>query len=230
MDLVVLVAGPVPPLACRMPTTRKGRPPIVIVVPIELASRPRSSAVVAPSTASRRPPSTAASFRNDALPDVVVADGGVVGGRADDRWSSCSRCRRPRTGCVVDLGRDGGDAVERARSPCASSMRQRLGRAGRAAGEAGRRGARVDRQQVRAEALELLGDAARRALADADQRDHRGDADDHAEHRQGRPQAPARRAARGPAGPARSVAHAHEPPVADVDLAAGRGWPPRRRG
>ncbi len=54
------LTGPVLPLACRIPTTSNGRPPIVIVEPIELAVRPRSSAVVAPRTASRSFASTAA--------------------------------------------------------------------------------------------------------------------------------------------------------------------------
>ena len=46
---------PVPPLAWRMPTTVYGRPPIVIVVPTPVVAMPRSSAVVDPRTATRRP-------------------------------------------------------------------------------------------------------------------------------------------------------------------------------
>ncbi len=54
---------PAPPLGCRMPISRNGRPPIVISLPMDEASSLRSSAVVAPSTATRRFPSTAASVR-----------------------------------------------------------------------------------------------------------------------------------------------------------------------
>ena len=90
----------------------------------------------------------------------------------------------------------------------------------RGAGAAVRAGGR-DRQQVRAEARQALGDARRRPLPHADEGDHRRDADDDAEHRQGRPE-------RGPSGGARTRAgrargsSCHEPPVADVHLAAGR--------
>ena len=57
-------ANPAPPLGWRMPISWNGSPPIVIWLPIALASSLRSSAVVAPSTATRRPCSTAVSVRN----------------------------------------------------------------------------------------------------------------------------------------------------------------------
>jgi hypothetical protein len=56
---------PAPPFGWRIPMTWNGRPSIVTVAPSEVASRPRSLAVVAPRTATRRPCSTAASVRND---------------------------------------------------------------------------------------------------------------------------------------------------------------------
>ena len=56
---------PEPPLGWRMPISRNGRPPTVISLPIELASSLRSSAVVAPSTATRRFCSTEVSVRNE---------------------------------------------------------------------------------------------------------------------------------------------------------------------
>jgi hypothetical protein len=56
---------PDPPFGWRMPMTVNGRPPTWIVVPIELASSPRSDAVVAPRTATRRPVSVSASVRNE---------------------------------------------------------------------------------------------------------------------------------------------------------------------
>ena len=57
--------NPAPPLGWRMPISWNGRPPMVISLPIELASSLRSSAVVAPSTATRRPCSTEVSVRNE---------------------------------------------------------------------------------------------------------------------------------------------------------------------
>ena len=56
-----------------------------------------------------------------ALPDVVGADVGVVGGRADDRssWSTPSPARDGQAG--RDLRRDAGDAGERRAIASASS-------------------------------------------------------------------------------------------------------------
>ena len=115
-----------------------------------------------------------------ALPHVVGPDRGVVGGRADDRGG-----RRLAVGADDGLGlRLGGDAGHAVDRPDRRRVLARQRRAGAAVG-AGRR----DRQQVRAQARQPLGDARRGPLPDADQGDHRRDADDHAQHRQGRAEA-----------------------------------------
>ena len=55
---------PVPPFGCRMPMTSNGMPPMRISVPRSAAVSFRSSAVVAPRTATRSPRSTLTSVRN----------------------------------------------------------------------------------------------------------------------------------------------------------------------
>ena len=56
---------PLPPLACMIPITRNGYPPMVISEPIAEAPSPRLSAVVAPRTATRSVLSSLAWFRNE---------------------------------------------------------------------------------------------------------------------------------------------------------------------
>ena len=109
-----------------------------------------------------------------ALPDLIGANGGVVGRGAHDRCRDRVGRARRDDGLRLDLGRDRGQPVQR--RDCGRVVQGQRGIAATARG--------TDRQQVRAEAAQLLRDARRRATADAHERDHRRHADDHAEHRQ----------------------------------------------
>ena len=112
-----------------------------------------------------------------ALPDVVRTDLGVRRARPNDRGRGRLRPRHDRLR-RLQLGRDGGDAVDLADRRCVLEG-QRRGR--RAAG-------RADGQEVRAETGEPRRDVRGRPLADAHEGDHRRDADDDPEHGQGRPE------------------------------------------
>ena len=194
---------------------------MVIVVPMASAPSPRSSAVVEPRTATRAGRLDRGLVQERALPDArSCGPSSVVGGGAEDRWSSCSWCPpRPGPGWRSRARRR---PRRRARAIAAASSTVRVVAEPAAPRVKPLRGAaRVDGQQVGAEALELLRDAAGGALPHGDQRDHRRDADDHAEHRQGGPQ-PGRAEPRERQADELEGAHRHQPPVADVDLAFGR--------
>ena len=124
---------PEPPFGCRMPTTRKGMPPMRDRrVPMALAPRPRSSAVEAPRTATRR--SLLDAVGQEACPArrSRCAPRRSRGG-ADDAWSWCSRRRPPRAAASCSSGATPATPSRCARWPSASpSVRVVAGRRRRA--------------------------------------------------------------------------------------------------
>ena len=149
-----------------------------------VASRPRSSAVVAPMTAIRRSFSTEKIRQAGALPEFVVAHHGVV------RRGPQHGGRRVLVASHDQLrGRDlRGHAREQRQRLERLGIRegQRLTRTGRAEGPALLGGTRVDGQEVGPKAGEAVGDVLSGTLADRDERHHGRDADDHTEHRESR--------------------------------------------
>ncbi len=108
--------------------------------------------------------------------------------RAASRRSSwwCSGRRRRRASGSTARGRRRRPRGSRPTARCVVDRQGRC-RAGRSARAEAGGAARVDREQVRAQALELRGDPARGALADGDEGHDRAHPDDHPEHRQDRP-------------------------------------------
>ena len=212
--------NPVPPLGWRMPMTWNGRPPTAICVPD--VARPEPQVRRRGRAQDRDAQVVVDRWRRSGTCPARRRRRGPSGRPRSCRrpWSSCSSVPAVTVRLVEISGpRRRSTAARRSRSASSSvSVLVVLPLAGRA-----------DRQQVGAEAGQPAGDVRRGPLADADEGDDRGDADDDAEHRQGGAQ-PARPQARQREPEQLEDAHADDPPVAQVDLAGGRGGDIRCRG